>query len=126
MGLACVLALSAWAQAADSPMLALVEWEHPFPAEVSYFRVHFSETQPEPTAEGTAIQVGLPGARGRYSWSFSVEPKKTLWVAVQAMGPTGLGSPLSQWRKYQWKDGGGALGLPGRPVLVQGATTASK
>ena len=104
-------------------MLALIEWEHPFPAEVSYFRVHFSDAKPEVPDEGTAIEVGLPGARGRYKWSFSVQPEKSVWVAVQAMGPTGLGSPLSEWRQYTWQAGGGALGLPGRPVLVEGPST---
>ncbi|MEE3326150.1 MAG: hypothetical protein VX252_02340 [Myxococcota bacterium] len=126
LGLGILLGFTKRAQAEEAgpPMLALIEWKHPFPAEVSYFRVHFSNTKPKPTEEGTAIQVGLPGSRGRYNWSFSVQPKQTVWVAVQAMGPTGLGSPLSEWREYQWQQGGGELGLPGRPVLVESVSRA--
>lgn len=102
------------------PMLALLEWEHPFPSEVSYFRVHFSDSAPADGTKGTALEVGLPGARGRYSWSLTIQPNKRTWVAVEAMGPTGLKSPLSEWRLYEWKPGGGKLGMPGQPVLVEG------
>ena len=56
---------SANAEETLEPMLALIEWEHPFPAEVSYFRVHFSDTRPQAPDAGTAIAVGTPGARGR-------------------------------------------------------------
>ena len=108
------------------PMLALIEWEHPFPAEVSYFRVYFSDAKPDDAQAGTPFEVGLPGDRGRYRWSFDVQPGASLWVAVQAVGPTGLESPLSEWRRYTWQAGGGALGLPGRPVLVEEATRGSK
>ena len=111
----------AHADEALQPMLALIEWRHPFPAEVSYFRVHFSDTEPIGPDAGTALAVGTPGARGRYHWSFSVQPETSVWVSVEAVGPTGLESPLSEWRKYTWQAGSGALGLPGRPVLVEEA-----
>ena len=103
------------------PMLALLEWEHPFPVEVSYFRVYFSDSAPGDGAKTTAVEVGLPGARGQYSWSLTVQPNKRAWVAVEAVGPTGLKSALSEWRLYEWKPGGGELGVPGRPVLVEGS-----
>ena len=94
-------------------MLALLEWEHPFPAEVSYYRIHFSDSAPEDGTETTALEVGLPGAQGRYSWSLTVQPQKRVWVAVEAVGPTGLKSALSEWRLYAWKPGGGELGPRG-------------
>ena len=103
------------------PMLVLLEWEHPYPAEVSYFRVHFSDSAPGQGSPTTALEVGLPGAQGRYSWSLTVQPDQPAWVAVEAVGPTGLVSPLSEWRLYEWKAGGGELGMPGRPVLVEGS-----
>ena len=117
---------AAHAEETLEPMLALIEWEHPFPAEVSYFRVHFSDTPPQAPEAGTAIEVGTPGARGRYRWSFAVQPETSVWVSVQAIGPTGLESPLSEWRKYSWQAGSGALGLRGRPVLVEEASREPK
>ena len=105
----------------DEPMLALLEWEHPFPAEVSYFRIHFSDSAPGHGEETTPLEVGLPGAAGRYRWSLTVQPKDRVWVAVEAVGPTGLSSPLSEWRLYAWRPGAGELGMPGRPVIVEGS-----
>ena len=127
--LACLVLLGGWlwtdglSAAETEPMAALIEWEHPFPAQVAYFRMHFADTEAEMTSP-RIMQVGLPGARGRYLWAFSVEPNRSVWVAVEAVGPTGLGSALSEWRRHDWRSGSGPLGLPGRPVRVKSPETA--
>ena len=106
---------------APEPMAVLLEWEHPFPAQVALFKVHFAESEEE-QKNSLGMEVGTPGSQGRYSWPLSVEPDQSIWVAVQAVGPTGLGSPLSEWRRYDWKPGSNRLGTPGRPTLVEDAS----
>jgi hypothetical protein len=93
-----------------------VRWIHPDPSQVSGFIIHVGDG---PGEYSQKIMVGLPqpDSNGIYEWTIDLPPDGASYLAVTAIGRSGLRSKKSNVRKVK-RDADARLGRPGEPFVV--------
>jgi len=113
---AFALALPAGAQ--QGLRAETIRWSHPQPAQVALFRVHWG-TDPAALDHVREISAAPQAVPGLYSASILVPVDATVYVALTAVGPSGLESlPSATGVRTPTGQGNSGLGAPGTPTLL--------
>ncbi|MGH0037018.1 MAG: hypothetical protein ACQGVK_18490 [Myxococcota bacterium] len=93
-----------------------IRWVHPTPGSVAGFVIHVG-TESRSYSETILVGDLSPNKNGIYKWPIDVPRSGRVFVAVSAVGKSGLWSALSNER--QFGDGAPAeLAAPGAPFVI--------